>query len=259
MGISKALFVIQLVFAGFLFLPVLHAADLVDQSGNLFAFQQKLAARGNAQAQYTVAFMYETGYGVAADTEKAKAWYQQAADKGSAPAAYRLTYLKVREKGFDKAQDKAWLSEVKSEAFASKPEAMFLLGQLYHEGIGVKKDLRKSLDIMYRLGTEGLVAADGEIERIEAEILASKYSKKKKRQAAMKKPPVAKAVEAASSTASVAATKAVTETKSQEDARALKRKKYEAVMLQLAREQAEIDKLQGWAEGREMASIDDEI
>ena len=274
MRIKKAILVVQLALASFLSLPALNAAELVDQSGNLFAFQQKLAAKGNVQAQYTVGFMYETGYGVSADRAEAKAWYQQAADKGSIPASNRLTYLEIQEKGFDAKNDKAWLSEVKSEAYASKPEALFLLGQLYHEGIGVKKDLKKSLEIMYSLGTEGLVAADGEIERIEAEIVAGKYRKKKKRELAAKtalekksRQPrtvahdsrltgLTETNEQVEETAAV--TPAVT-AKAEDEARALKRKKYEAVMQQLAREQAEIDKLQGWAEGREVASVDDEI
>ncbi|MBQ3347187.1 MAG: SEL1-like repeat protein, partial [Synergistaceae bacterium] len=45
---------------------------------------------GHANAQYTLGHMYRFGYGVNKDLQKARYWYQQAADQGNATARVQL-------------------------------------------------------------------------------------------------------------------------------------------------------------------------
>ena len=265
------------IFSLLLFSTNLYAVDSGGNASNVFNFQQKLAAKGDAQAQYQSGFMYETGEGVEADIDMARLWYQKAADQGHIAAAYRLTYLDIRENGFKPDQHAQWLSDVKNNASISKQEVLFLLGQMYHYGIGVKRDLNKSLEIMYQLGLEGMTAADSEIEKIQAEQKAREIQRRKAHAASARKKaakaapvqakakqapakPAASGKAAASATPKQAATATDRKTAAAaEDDKEARRKRYEAIMKKLAEEQAEINRLQGQVEGKDEAEIDDEI
>ncbi len=292
---------IPVIFCGYV-----NASGLADQSGNLFVFQKKLAARGNAQAQYAVGFMYEMGKGVKANKKKAIEWYKKAVAQSNDSAIMRLTYLKVKEKGYQNKLNNKWLREVESEASANKQEAMFLLGQLYHKGIGVKKDLARSAKIMNHLSMDGYTAADVEIKMLQAETRKNRINREKSRRLAAKqlvdkrladkrmadkqlaekklaakqlallnsasktdseikktrenKKGLSGGKEKPTQTPAIKITNPESVKKAAEgDAETLKRKNYEAVMRKLAKEQAQIDKLQGWAEGKKKASVDDEL
>ena len=54
-----------------------------------------LAIQGNADAQYSLGFMYTSGKGVTQDSKEAVKWYQLAAEQGHAFAQYYLglTYV----------------------------------------------------------------------------------------------------------------------------------------------------------------------
>jgi len=217
--------------------------------------------------------MYETGEGVEQDTDLAHLWYQKAADQGHVAAGYRLTYLDIKQNGYDRNRHAQWLSEVKKNASISKQEVLFLLGQMYREGIGVKKNLNKSLEIMYQLGLEGMAAADTEIEKIQAELKAHEIRRQKSRAARARKQAEKPAVKTAPGAVAKAAPqtppKASVKTKPQAapatsaakpvDEKEARRKRYEAIMKKLAEEQAEIDRLQGLVDEQGDADIDDEI
>ena len=49
-----------------------------------------LAERGDADAQYNLGVMYDTGQGVAQDYAEALKWYRRAAEQGHAAAQYNL-------------------------------------------------------------------------------------------------------------------------------------------------------------------------
>ena len=51
---------------------------------------EKSAVLGHARAQTNIAYMYETGQGVALDAKLALYWYSQAAAQGEAVAQYNL-------------------------------------------------------------------------------------------------------------------------------------------------------------------------
>ena len=250
-----------------------QAVESVEHKSHMFVFQEKLAIKGNDKAQYKIAFMYEVGEGIDQDLSQAKKWYTLAEKEGNIDAKNRLEYLQITENGFDEKKNNAWLGRVKSAAFANDPESLFLMGQIYQQGLGVKKDLDKALEIMYRLGSEGNVVADKEITVIESEQLAIQTKRKKakalaaykkKKEAEWKKNVVATAVVASSAPVQVLSEEKVTvETESKADIlaqeKAARREKYEAVMRRLAEEQAEINRLQRAVQGDNIASVDEEF
>ncbi len=156
------------------------AVGVADHSSDVFVFQKKLAAKGNVNALYKLGYMYEMGEGIELNMDAAKKSYQSAAEKGYIPAEQRLRYLEIKQRGYDKEKDSDWLKSVKEQSkgvSGESLEALFLLGQLYREGLAVSKDLQKSLEIMYQLSMEGVIAADLETEKIEAEVAANKSKK----------------------------------------------------------------------------------
>ena len=241
------------------------AEDLVSQSRNIFKFQQKLAMNGNVHAQYKLASMYEIGNGVTADIEQAKHWYALAAEAGSKPAMHRSTYLEAKEKGYDPTKDSDWLNSVKTEADAHKAEAMFLLGQLYGEGIGVKKDLVKSLELLKQVRILGVANVDKQIAYIQNEIDEQNKSEQRNKAARNKESLGLKQASEEQLAKQQAQTKAdkkrqtKKKAEAEELAQAEKVRRYEKAMMQLKMEQQLIDKQQEWASGEEVASADDEI
>ncbi len=63
-----------------------------------------LAQTGDAEAQYSLGFMYESGWGTQKDYQRAYDWYQRAAQQGHPKAQYNLGLLYFRGLGVD--QDK---------------------------------------------------------------------------------------------------------------------------------------------------------
>ena len=249
----------------------LNAIELIDQSSNVFKFQQKLADNGNVQAQYKLALMYEVGEGVVSSLDKALYWYDRAAKSGLKKAERRSTYLMVKERGFNKKTHSDWLNSVKTEASDHKPDAMLLLGQLYRQGLGVKKDLKKSLDLLTRVSVLGDADVDNEIESIYAEMSANKNNSKKiAPQKKVKKSATGKSIANVRSVPktvqkkkpkSVVATKTKTVKKLTEKQRtqAEKVRRYEKAMAQLRLEQELIDKQQADVTGGAIASMDDDF
>lgn len=247
-------------------IPITAQAEaLASQSSNIFKFQQKLAMNGNVLAQYKLASMYERGDGVTASIEQAKHWYDRAAEAGSKPAMHRSTYLEAKEKGYDPAKNADWLNSVKTEAGAHKAEAMYLLGQLYGEGLGVKKDLERSLELLKQVRILGIANVDKQIAFIQNEIDEQNNSEQQNRVARSKENiRLKKASEAqlAAQQAKIQADKesqAKKKAEAEKLAQAEKIRRYEKAMMQLQLEQQQIDKQQAWASGEDIASADDEI
>lgn len=263
----------------------LNAAGLINQANNVFKFQQKLAEKGNTHAQYKLAFMYETGEGTKVSFDKALYWYGLASKAGLKKAEDRTTYLMVKELGYDKKLHAGWIDGVVKEAGNRQPEAMLLLGQLYRQGLGVKKNLKKSLALLNQVSVLGDADVDEEIESIYDEIDAKKASriayKKKKAKAAAKvsvakakaakvKPVITKVAKAKpvkqkvakkkkQKAAPVAVAKVVKKVTEKEKILAAKKRRYEAAMAKLKLEQQMIDEQQASITGEAVASVDDEF
>ena len=138
------------------------------------------AANGDPQAAFVVAGRYYEGKGIAQDFAAAANWYQKAADKGLAPAQYRLGTLFERGKGVrrdlnialgwyeraaeagniksmhnaavlyagndagrpDYAKAARWFSEASNHGLR---DSQYNLAVLYERGLGVKQDLGEAL------------------------------------------------------------------------------------------------------------------
>ena len=180
----------------------------------------------------------------------------RAADAGSKPAMHRNTYLITKEQGYDPAKNADWLNSVKSDAKARNAEAMFLLGQLYREGHGVKKDLMKSLELLKQVRILGVANVDTQIAIIEDEIEA--INKKEKLQRKNSEQEVARVKQA--NMAKPADHKQHNLQKEAEArAQTEKIRRYEKAMMKLKEEQRLIDEQQAWAAGGDTGGADDEI
>ena len=133
-------YVLKAVSAIVLGLSLVPAANAINIDSKVFNFQKKLAIAGKYKAQYKLALMYETGRGVEKDLVKAGLWYKKASHQNFKAAKHRLIYLDIKKGGF-KSKHKAWIRALNADA-ASDPEAMFLMAELYENGIGVKKSLK---------------------------------------------------------------------------------------------------------------------
>lgn len=270
MRASSIIHFILSIFLTTIILPTsLQAEELIDQSSNIFNFQHKLADNGNVNAQFKLASMYEEGEGVAKNIDQAKHWYKIAAKGGSKPAAQRENYLRIKEKGFNAANDKVWLDSVTADAEAHDADAVYLLAQLYHDGVGVKKDLVKSLELFKEIKSLGEANVEKEIVSINREIAADKIARqnhKKKIELENRQAQRAREKQRVQSVQIRKQVKQVgqaVDTKQTMDKaqliRAEKRKKYEAVMLKLKLEQEAIDKQQSLVTGGAEEDADDEI
>ena len=265
--LSQFLYTLLLAVALVTFPAALNAEELINHSSNVFKFQQRLAENGNLQAQYKLAFMYETGEGVEASFDKAMHWYDRAAKSGLKKADQRSTYLMVKELGFNKKMHTEWLNSVKVEANNHEPEAMLLLGQLYRQGLGVTKNLKKSLGLLTQVSILGDADVDSEIESIHAEMDASNQAKQVATRNKPDKP-------ANNNSKSVVVTEKTIVRKKQKPATvtakvsrqtlekqklAEKRRRYEKAMEQLRLEQQIIDQQQADVTGGAVATVDDEF
>jgi len=243
-------------------LPATAAAEaLASQSSNIFKFQQKLATNGNVQAQYKLATMYEMGDGVSADIEQAKLWYDRAAEADFVPARQRSIYLTVKETGYDPAKNADWLNSVKSDADKHEGQAIFLLGQLYRDGIGVDKDLDKSLELLKQVRILGVANVDKQIAAIQGEMVAKNKAKQKVVSASLNIETREAATTQQPSAEELAIQQAEKEAKLKQQAeaeQAEKIRRYEEAMLKLKREQQLIDEQQARITGGQ-GVVDDEI
>ena len=235
----------------------LQAEDLIDHSSNVFKFQHKLAMNGNVHAQFKLATMYETGDGVNADIEQAKSWYEKASAAGSASANQRLTYLEVKQQGYTPSRHKQWLESIKKDAAAHNADSTYLLAQLYSQGIGVKKDLKKSLELYDQVAILGSADVEKEITELQAQIVKAREAKVAERMKREQEHATRLAVKQAQEE-----NKQLEKAK-QAEAKKLeleeKRRRYEAVMLKIKMEQQMIDQQQAKITGKEVANIDDEF
>lgn len=244
-----------LILATITFSPGLHALD-IDQSSNIFKFQQKLAMNGNEQAQYKLASMYETGDGTEKNIEQAKHWYGVAAKAGYQPAIHRAAYLLIKEQGYQ-AKDAAWLESIKADAHKHEAEAIFLLSQLYHQGLGVNKDLNKSLELLSQIKILGLANVDKEMVSVRTEIAEAAHNMQREEE--RRQLENARILQAKKEKLLEQQAIKEQQAKTEQLSQAEKRRKYEEVMMKLKLEQKKINEQQAKITGGEVAAIHDEF
>ena len=236
------------------------ASDVTNHSSSLFHFQQKLADKGNARAQYKLATMYEAGLGVEQDLELAQQWYMKASTAGIKAATDRNIFLQVKQQGYKKAEHQGWVEGIKSDAKNRDIEAMLLLGQLYRDGIGVKKDLNRLLELLVQVSSSGDVNVDDQIIAVENKIEEQKMTTTQTKPRTVK----AQSIQAVSARKTkkqidLQQVKAQQVAEKKARIRAEKRRKYEAVMEQIRLEQQKIDEMQAQVSGGDVVAVDDEF
>jgi TPR repeat protein len=100
-----------------------------------------LAENGDADAQRSLGFMYDTGHGVPRDKDQATQWYLRSAEQGNARAQYRLglTYVYGRKPTRDDVA--VGLSWFEKAAYLGDVTSQRKLGELHEFGdFGLPKD-----------------------------------------------------------------------------------------------------------------------
>jgi TPR repeat protein len=119
---------------------------------------RKDAERGGAKQQYSLAFRYGVGAGVARDLGEEAQWYRKAAEQGYAPAQLGLGVM--YDAGQDVAQDYVeaaqWYRRAADQGLA---EAQFGLGVMYDTGHGVAQDYVEAVQWYRRAADQGLAEA----------------------------------------------------------------------------------------------------
>lgn len=103
-----------------------------------------LAQAGDADAQFALGTLYQSGQGVPRDDEQATAWFRKAAEQGSVPAQYNLgnAYKHGRGVQADEAQAVHWWTKA---AKAGLAPAQFNLGTAYFYGRGVARSPERGM------------------------------------------------------------------------------------------------------------------
>ena len=126
-----------------------------EQALSVFA---RLAATGDARAQYALGRMYEHGDGVAANPDEARNWYEKSAELGYGEAEQRLAeaYDKRATDSGDKSDRKrarqwcgraalhgnaAAVTRLEKYAEAGDVPAQVQLGQMFYHGRGVARNV----------------------------------------------------------------------------------------------------------------------
>ena len=105
-----------------------------------FAELKALGNKGNADALFYLAAMYERGEGVPKDSVQAIFWYRKSANQGNASGQFALGTMYEKGTGVPKdlAQAIFWFRKGAEQGSSSAQSA---LGAMYYRGDGVPKDL----------------------------------------------------------------------------------------------------------------------
>jgi uncharacterized protein len=96
-----------------------------------------LAERGDADAQFHLGVMYESGQGVLRNDAEAINWYRKAAEQNDAVAQFNLGVMYAKGMSPNRAEAALWYRLAADHGLAG---AQFNLGMMYVEGRGVSHD-----------------------------------------------------------------------------------------------------------------------
>jgi TPR repeat protein len=137
-------------------------APLAVQADDLFDSQMKLAKQGNAEAQFKVGEMYETGFGVDQDKKEAKYWITRSANQNYETARYKLLYWDMERKGLN-SENKIKVEELNTKAKQGNAQAQYYLGKMYANGVGIKKNPDVAIDWLNKAALVGVLEAELEL------------------------------------------------------------------------------------------------
>lgn len=126
---------------------------------------QPLAAAGDAEAQFGLGLMYQSGRGVDLDFEMAVQWFRKAADQGSERAQTQLGGMYARGDGVEQDWSQAieWWREAASHG---SPRAQYKLGGVFERGDGVARDLDKAAEWYAMAAAQGYSRARLKLDEV---------------------------------------------------------------------------------------------
>jgi TPR repeat protein len=123
------------------------------------------ANQGDAQAQYKLGDLYESGYGVPKNLAAALDWYTKAANHGNSLAQDRLGH--IYDEGIGVPRNSTAAVEWYRKA-AERGEVLdqFKLGQLYSDGSAVPKDTAEAVKWYRKASEQGFAAATEQLRAL---------------------------------------------------------------------------------------------
>ncbi len=110
----------------------------------LIAALQPLAEAGDAEAQFNMGILHDTGQGVPQDYQEAARWYGRAGEQDHAIALYNLGLLHFEGKGVELDRVKA-LDLYRRSARHGDADALSSIGYMFLRGIGVEENQLEGL------------------------------------------------------------------------------------------------------------------
>jgi TPR repeat protein len=144
---------------------LLQAEDATDKDAvEAVELFQRAAARGNVDAEYNLGVCYRRGIGVAADRDKARQLYREAAIKGHNSAQLALGDL-LSEIADNESLKEAvkWYEQASA---AGVPRAHRGLARLYETGQGVEADIDKAIAFNRKAAEAGHFEAKQALDRL---------------------------------------------------------------------------------------------
>ncbi len=118
----------------------------------------KAAEQEHKDAMFNLANMYQEGKGIPKDMKKAIGLYTQAANLGNVKAPFNLGLICESNKAYEKAL--YWyIKAVELE----NTDAMFNLANMYQEGKGIPKDMKKAIGLYTQAANLGNVKAQSNL------------------------------------------------------------------------------------------------
>lgn len=119
---------------------------LSDKQRTNFRAYREAAGRGDAEAQFQLGFMYDTGLGAPEDDRQAAFWYQKAADQGHADAQHSLGDMYAEGQGVPMDYNKSvtWLKRAAAQGHV---KSQFNLGLIYFHGDDLLNDERPGQEV----------------------------------------------------------------------------------------------------------------
>lgn len=119
-----------------------------------FAYENKLASQGDANAEDCLGDMYRDGFGVPKDPTKQFYWHSAAAAAGNEIGKLDVAQDIAFGAGVQQDSEKA-LAMVKAVLAKGNPRANAYMGILYEAGIGVPRDQSQALEFYEKAAASG--------------------------------------------------------------------------------------------------------
>ena len=105
-----------------------------------FKYYEKASYLGHAVSMERVGLAYHYGKGVLKDNKQAEDWLRKSIDAGNNGTLYKLAMFYYDKKDYEKA-----INLLKKSAKKGNKIATYMLGNIYHYGIGELKDHKQAL------------------------------------------------------------------------------------------------------------------